>query len=306
MKVLFIFLDGVGLGENNPEINPLARVKMPNLHRLLGGRSMIAETAEFVGERASLLSLDATMQVEGIPQSASGQATLVTGHNVPLKAGEHYGPKPNPVIAEIIKEGNIFKTLSATGKKCALLNAYPPRYFEAIGRGKRLYSAIPLAVTSAGLPLFTEDDFFAGQAMSADFTGAGWRTMLGYSDSPVLSPHNAGRKMAELAIQYDFSLFEYWASDYAGHGQDMEKALELLETLDAMLGGLLENMGDDLLVLVTSDHGNIEDLSTRRHTLNPVPGLLIGSRTARERFGAGLMDLTGVSGKINEEVTNHR
>jgi 2,3-bisphosphoglycerate-independent phosphoglycerate mutase len=306
MKVLFIFLDGVGLGENNPEINPLANVKMPNLQQLLGGQPMIAGTAEFIGERASLLSLDATMRVEGIPQSASGQATLVTGHNVPLKAGEHYGPKPNPVIAEIIREGNIFKTLSASGKKCALLNAYPPRYFEGIGRGKRLYSAIPLAVTSAGLSLFTEEDFFAGRAMSADFTGAGWRTMMGYSDSPLFSPHDSGRKLAELASQYDFSLFEYWASDYAGHGQDMDKAVELLETLDGMLGGLLENMEDDLLVLITSDHGNIEDLSTRRHTLNPVPGLLIGNSTARERFGDGLVDLTGVCGKINEEVTNHR
>ena len=38
MKVLFIFLDGIGLGENNPETNPFARAKMPNLNALLDGQ----------------------------------------------------------------------------------------------------------------------------------------------------------------------------------------------------------------------------------------------------------------------------
>jgi len=38
MRVLFIFMDGIGLGENNPETNPFARAKMPNLNKLLDGR----------------------------------------------------------------------------------------------------------------------------------------------------------------------------------------------------------------------------------------------------------------------------
>ncbi len=29
MKILFLFLDGIGLGENEPEKNPFARAKMP-------------------------------------------------------------------------------------------------------------------------------------------------------------------------------------------------------------------------------------------------------------------------------------
>ena len=52
----------------------------------------------------------------------------------------------------------------------------------------------PLAVTSAGIPLFTKDDLFAGRALSADFTGAGWKGMLGFPDLPVLSPREAGAK----------------------------------------------------------------------------------------------------------------
>jgi hypothetical protein len=193
--------------------------------------------------------------------------------------------------------------LTKEGRRSALLNAYPPRYFEGVDSGKRLYSAIPLAVTSAGLSLFTKEDFFAGNALSADFTGAGWTGMLGFSDAPVLSPYEAGKKIALLARQYDFSLFEYWASDYAGHKQDMQWAVEQFSVFDDVLGGLLDNWSDEQgLILITSDHGNMEDLSTRRHTNAKVPGLLIGSSETRSAFSSGLTDLTGIHDKILEVV----
>ena len=220
----------------------------------------------------------------------------MTGVNVPREIGEHYGPKPNPAVAKYLRNGNLFTELAKAGRKSALLNAYPPRYFEGVDSGKRLYSAIPLAVTSAGLPLFNKDDFYAGKALSADFTGAGWTGMLGFPDAPVLEPREAGKKLAELASQYDFSLFEYWTSDYAGHKQDMEWAIRQLEVFDGVLDGLLESWDDDEgLILITSDHGNLEDLSTRRHTDAKVPGLLIGSSKARLAFSSGLPSRTGVS-----------
>jgi 2,3-bisphosphoglycerate-independent phosphoglycerate mutase len=49
---------------------------------------------------------------------------------------------------------------------------------------------------------------------------------------------------------------------------------------------------------VTSDHGNMEDLSTRRHTDAQVPGLLIGSRAARQRFAEDLRSLADVAPAI--------
>ncbi|MBI3738258.1 MAG: alkaline phosphatase family protein [Chloroflexi bacterium] len=295
MRVLFIFLDGVGLGADNPEINPFARADMPVLQSLLGGHKLLAASAPFVGERATLLALDASLGVPGLPQSATGQAVLLTGINVPKKIGEHYGPKPNPAVAKYLLKGTIFSELTKSNKKAALLNAYPPRYFHGVDSGKRLYSAIPLAVTSAGLPLFTKDDLYAGNALSADFTGAGWRGMLGFPDAPQLSPRKAGKKLAELAGRYDFSMFEYWASDYAGHKQDMNWAVEQLKVFDGVLAGLLKAWDDNEgLILITSDHGNMEDLSTRRHTDAKVPGLLIGSSKVRAVFGSRLNDLAGI------------
>ena len=299
MRVLFIFLDGVGLGADNPEINPFAGLEMPVLQGLLEGHKLLATSAPFTGERATLLALDAGLGVKGLPQSATGQAVLLTGINVPAEIGEHYGPKPNPAVAKHLLNGNLFTEITKGNRKSALLNAYPPRYFQGVDSGRRLYSAIPMAVTTAGLPLFTKDDLFSGHALSADFTGAGWMRMLGFPDAPVLSPLSAGQKLTQLAIQYDFSLFEYWASDYAGHKQDMKWAIEQFTVFDEVLKGLVDTWNDDEgLVLITSDHGNMEDLSTRRHTNAKVPALLIGSSKARRSFSSGLKDLTGIYNKI--------
>ncbi len=303
MRLLFIFLDGVGLGADNPEINPLARVDMPVMQSLLGGQKLLAASAPFAGERATLLPLDASLGVSGLPQSATGQTVLLTGINVPAEIGEHYGPKPNPAVAKYLLNGNLFSQLTKAGRTAALLNGYPPRYFDGVDSGKRLYSAIPLAVTSAGLPLFTKDDLYAGRALSADFTGAGWHEILGFPDVPTYGPRAAGKKLGELAGRYDFSFFEYWASDYAGHKQDMKWAIKQLEIFDGVLSGLIENWDDDEgLILVTSDHGNMEDLSTRRHTDAKVPGLLIGSSKARAAFGSGLNDLAEVYSRILNTV----
>ncbi|OQY90580.1 MAG: hypothetical protein B6D38_02305 [Anaerolineae bacterium UTCFX1] len=341
MKVLFIFLDGIGLGENNLETNPLARAKMPNLNTLLDGRSLVRGAAPFDGKYASLHALDAGLGVDGLPQSATGQAILLTGKNISAELGYHYGPKPNPEVAAYLNGETLFSKCVAAGKRTALLNSYPPRYFQGIDSGKRLYSSIPLAVTNAGLELFKYEDMSAGRALSADFTGEGWRTMLGFPDAPVMNPHEAGKKLISLAMGYDFSFFEYWASDYAGHKQQMDTAVGLMEAFDGVLGGVVESLKverlqvadrrsqveergkrkegvesrtlrhgsgqewkEELLVLVTSDHGNMEDLSTRKHTNADVPALVIGSKQAREEFTRGITNLADVAPAIWRALEN--
>ena len=301
MRVLFLFLDGIGLGENNQGINPFANAEMPHVTELLDGRLLLKESAPFHGERASLVAVDPSVGVDGLPQSATGQAMLLTGKNISKELGYHYGPKPNPAVAAYLKDDTLFSNFARSGKKAALLNAYPPRYFDGIDSGRRLYSSIPLAVTNAGIPLFRHDDLFAGRAFSADFTGEGWRTMLNFTEAPVMDPHEAGRQIGTVAKEYDFSLFEYWASDYAGHGQEMENAVKLMETFDSVLGGLME-VFDDGLILITSDHGNMEDLSTRKHTDAPVPALVIGDKAAREEFTRDMTEITDIAPAIWKTV----
>jgi len=299
MHILFMFIDGIGLGSNNPNINPFARANMPVLQSLLGGYRMVANVAPLHMMRASLLALDASLGVSGMPQSATGQAVLLTGKNIPAEMGYHFGPWPNDQVAKYLENGNIFRTLKSAGVEAAFLNAYPERYFDSIQSGKRLYSSIPLAVISSGIPLRTTEDLFRGQALSADFTGDGWREHLGLADTPLISPYQAGERLAKLAKGYSFAFFEYWLSDYAGHGQNMDEACQLLETFDVVLDGLLGSWNDaEDLLLITSDHGNMEDLSTRRHTMNPVPALLVGAPALRREFVANLTSLTDVTPAI--------
>lgn len=301
MRVLFIFLDGVGLGGDNPDTNPLARAEMPKVTALLEGRKLIRRSAPFHGERASLLSLDASLGVKGLPQSATGQASLLTGRNIPAELGYHYGPKPNPAVAEFLRDGTLFKMEKDLSGRVDFLNAYPPRYFQSIESGRRLYSAIPLAAVNAGVKLHTQEDLMAGRALSADLTGQGWRQNLGISGSPVYTPEEAGVRLTSLSRQYNFSFFEYWLTDYAGHGQDMQQALQLLAILDGVFGSLASVWEDeDGLALVTSDHGNMEDLSTRRHTANPVPSLLLGRLDTRRKFADGLADIAGLGRRVKE------
>lgn len=296
---LFLFLDGVGLGEDDPQTNPFARAAMPALQHLLDGKRLVRDDAPLQGGRATLLALDANLGVAGLPQSATGQATLINGKNVPAAIGNHYGPKPNPQVAEIVSTDNLFKTLNRRGLSAAFLNAFPPGYFEGIASGRRLYGTLALAASRAGVPLRTMEDLQQGQAVSADFNGAGLRERLGLKDVPLISFDEAGRRLARLAAAHDFSLFEYWLTDYAGHSQDMQAACRLLEEFDQALAGLLAEWDDDQgLVLLVSDHGNLEDLSTRRHTANPVPCLVIGAPHLRQPFAAGLNDLTDIAPAI--------
>lgn len=304
MHFLFVFLDGVGLGNNDPLSNPFARAETPNLMKLLGDRRLVRDTLGstngFVETAdATLVGLDATLGVEGIPQSASGQAAILTGINIPAEIGFHYGPKPNPEIKEFLETGTIFHKLKLRGYRVALLNAYPHGYFEGIASGRRLPGAVAMSVLEAGIPLKTTEDLIAGNALSADFTGQGWRERLNYHEIPVLSHHEAGERLGHLSTQYDFSFFEFWLSDYAGHWADMERACFLLENLDSMLGGLVSSWQSiDGLIFITSDHGNMEDVNTRKHTYNRVPGLVIGPEKLRHQFTRSLKDLTEIAPSI--------
>jgi hypothetical protein len=291
--VLVLFLDGLGLGPNDPETNPLAAASMGTISRLLDGGSLVLETTPFEGEIASLVAWDAQLGMSGRPQSASGQAVLLTGRNIPEEIDGHYGPKPNPAIRDILVSDNIFLEVVRRGGTATLLNAYPPGYFSAIESKRRLYSAIPMAVAAADIPLKTFEDLQARNALSADFTGVGWNTRSGFPYAPEYSPKEAGELLAKLGQRYHLSWFDYWLSDYAGHRGTRIEAVELLETLDEVLEGLLDhwNVQKDLIVL-TSDHGNVEDLSGRKHTLNPVPALVIGPLDLRLAFTSGNKNLT--------------
>ena len=301
-RVIFLFLDGVGLGVDDPAVNPLAARAYPTLARLLDGHAPVADAGRLSTALAELVPVDACLGVAGRPQSATGQAAIITGINAPQRLGEHYGPRPDARVRAVVDEDNLFVRLHDLGLRTTYCNAYPERFFAAVARGKRLLSVNPYAAQQAGQRLPTYDDLVAGRALSADFTGAGWRCELGYVDAPLYTPQAAGRQLARIAAEFAFTFCEHWQSDLLGHHCDLAGAVDNFITIDGVLEGLLDAVDlENTLVLVGSDHGNVEDCSHSRHTRNPALGLLFGA--GRAACAARLQSLTDWTSIILSHLT---
>ncbi len=277
-RVIFLFLDGVGLGPDDSVVNPLAVDAYPTLAHLLDGHKPVATTGLLTTQHASLIPTDANLGVEGRPQSATGQATILTGVNAAQELGEHYGPRPDGRVREVLRRGTIFTQLHALGLRSFFCNAYPPGYFAVINRGRRLLSAIPCAATMAGQALPTTYNLRQGHALAADFTNQGWRDAMGYQDIPVYTPAAAGAQLWQIAQPYAFTFFEHWQTDLLGHRADLPGAVANFQRFDGFLGGLIAAADlRETLIIVAADHGNVEECNHGKHTTNPALTLLVGA-----------------------------
>jgi len=291
MRILTLFLDGIGLGEDNSEANPFAIADTPIMHSLANGEPWLVSTGFQRGGEAIFIPTDPRLGVPGRPQSGTGQASLLTGLNVPQLIGRHYGPKPEAKTRRIISEHSYFKRLTERGKSARLLTAYPQGLLSNFARGKTLRSGVQQAAFESGAPHFSLEDVIARRALTAEWTTHSWREHLKIDGLPAYSPYEAGQLLAHLSRKYDFAFHSHWLTDRIGHRGTLERGLEILERFDQVLAGLLEEWRlDEGLIVITSDHGNMEDLSTRRHTLNDVPTVVIGNRAAE--FAEGYQSLT--------------
>ena len=303
-----LFLDGVGLGKDDPALNPFCVARLPTLCSLLNGDPPLLRTRDFSSRAATMVPLDANLGVEGLPQSGTGQTALFTGVNGARVIGKHFGPYPYSTLKPAIHERNIFKRLRAAGKTSLFANAFPQRFFDYMNQRRSRLTVTTLACTMTGIPLMNHRDLQEGRGISADITNVGWREM-GY-DIPVIPPEEAGRRLARLSAQHDFVLFEYWMTDHAGHSENFSRAVDVLERFDGMLSGVLDELDPKNTVLfLTSDHGNIEDMSTKSHTRNPVPALLYGRShdavAAKLRSGSpASADLTHVTPTLMHVLTH--
>lgn len=272
-SVLFVFVDGVGLGPPDPAFNPLAAHDLPAFAELAGGHAWTASMPSLTTEEHGVRPIDANLGVEGLPQSGTGQATLFSGINCAEAAGRHYGPYPHSTSKPILRDHSIFARLLARGyaaEQLAFANAYPERFFVHAWERKR-WTVTTYACRKAGIRLRTAADLHAGHALTAEITSALWRERLDPS-TPMISEADAAERLARLTEQHAFTLFEYYLTDKVGHAQDAVQAEAILHTLDRFFAGLLGRLDfSETLFVLSSDHGNIEDLSTKSHTRNPVP-----------------------------------
>lgn len=273
MSVLLIFVDGLGIGTRGLH-NPLSCIPADEASPL----------ALFVDEEPPLpfdgllVRTDARLGVEGRPQSASGQTTILTGVNVPTLLGYHKQGFPNEAMREILREHSLFRQLRRAGiEPNAFANTYTRRFFQ---KRPRWVSATTVAVEAAGMSFRTVEDLRAGRAVYHDFTN---RTLVelgaeaGAEGVETRTPEEAASVLANIASAHRFTLYEYFITDRMGHMQDMAGSIEVIKNLARFVRATLERLDlRRVTVLVTSDHGNIEDLSVRNHTLNDVPTLAWG------------------------------
>lgn len=291
MSVILFFVDGLGIGERGA-FNPLDG--LDDAHPLAIFQD---EEPELICDGA-LVRTDARLGVEGRPQSASGQTTILTGINVPATLGYHKQGFPNQAMREIIREHSIFLQLKRAGVTPNIFaNAYTSLFFET---RPRWVSATTAAVEAAGMEFRNLEDLRAGQAIFQDYTN---RMLIerGVNVSPS-SPEEAGEILAAISSQHRFTLYEYFITDKVGHAQDMEKAREVLTGLARFVRSLLSRLDlDNTTLLLTSDHGNIEDLSIRNHTLNQVPTLIWGAH--KDRIAQRVKSLADITPAIVEVLT---
>lgn len=293
-RVLLVFLDGVGIGAADPGRNPFARAHLPVLRRLLGGRLPLADDLDADGRiesaGAMLVAADATLGVDGVPQSGTGQTALLTGRNAAAEYGRHFGPWVPTGLRPLLAAENLLSRAVAAGARAAFANAYPLASIDADPRIFRRPAAPPLAAKAAGVLVRDLPELARGEAVASSITNERWRERLG-DELPDVEPAEAGRRLARIAAGAEVTLFAHYDTDYAGHRGGMEGAVAALERVDAFLGGVVEALPADALLVVGSDHGNVEAVG-EGHTTNPVPVLLAGA--GREDAAAGVRDIAGV------------
>ncbi|MDR7588033.1 MAG: metalloenzyme [Armatimonadota bacterium] len=290
-RALLLFVDGLGLGADDPQTNPVAAARTPCLRALLG-RPLAGITGPLERDGVLLVPTDATLGVEGLPQSATGQTALLTGVNAARLAGRHITAYPTAALRGLLETSSLFARVRAGGREAALANAYTPEYFAAVAGGRLRHAAITYAALAAGVTLRGVEDLRAGRAVFHDLTNARPRAW-GY-DVPAVTPRRCGRHLAALAMSHHLTVFEFFLTDLAAHGRVALDRRRAVEMLDELLAGVLD--AADLastLVALTSDHGNIEDATTPTHTRNPVPTLLVGA--GRSEVGARISSLTDVA-----------
>lgn len=261
-RFLLFFIDGLGVGEDDPAFNPLATGRFPTL-TLTKSRTPTSDA----GPPAMAGGVDATLGIPGLPQSATGQTAILTGVNAPAVMGHHLSGFPGPTLRRVLMEHSVLKRIVAAGSTADFLNAFGPRFFQRPEAERRM-SATTLATLASGRPFRTWEELLEGRAVVHDLTH--WRMREHGFDLPERTPEEAGRIVARESQATSFSLFEYFETDRAGHAQDRERALRCLEDLDRALRTVLTQV--DLAtttVAVVSDHGNVEDERVGTHTRNP-------------------------------------
>jgi len=268
MKKLFLFfIDGIGLCQKESPIS--------HLFTKITGKKLIAGNQPDFFESGVICSADAGLGIPGRPQSATGQATIFTGINASEYLGYHLTALPNQKLVELIAKQSLMKSLVDRGISVTSANMYSDEFFQK--RAARRRNAFPvstLTIKASGAPFRYFSDYEQGYAVFADITNRLIRER-GY-DIAEIPPEKAGNNLINIIHEAQFIFFEYFMTDIYGHkrnSEGLEESVDIINRFtETVWAGVKES---DTSILIISDHGNAEDLSTGHHTINDVPAILL-------------------------------
>ena len=109
--------------------------------------------------------------------------------------------------------------------------------------------------------------------------------------------------LAKLKENYSFYLINYANADMVGHTGNMTASIKAVKALDQCIKKLSEEcLKEDICLMITADHGNIEELLdirsggiNKEHSTNPIPLMLIAEQFRRQQpKEGGVISLSGV------------
>jgi 2,3-bisphosphoglycerate-independent phosphoglycerate mutase len=258
MGIIIFFVDGIGIGQQDVIHNPC-----------LNSKYQLFSPLKKLPFNGNSFSLDACLGIKGLPQSATGQSTIYTGENTAKLIGKHLFGFPNEKIKQLLIKQSIFIELKSLGYCCKFMNAFRPIFFTS----PEIFKDVRLSVTSemnraAGLSFSNIKDIKNRNALYHDFTN---RELIekGFQ-LPLFGFNDASKILIEQSKKNDLILYEYFLTDMAGHSKNMNNAISELNKIESLIYATVKKTDQtDISIIVCSDHGNIEDLSTKSHTYNP-------------------------------------
>lgn len=292
-----VFLDGVGIGKKDFQFNPFFKYGFKSFENIFG--DIPSNNNQFLSNGTHyLFPTDANLEVEGLPQSGTGQASLFCGFNAPKFVGKHFGPYPYSSTIPILVKDSLLVYYRDKFKSSYFANAYPKVFFDYVDSGRTRLSVTTMTCTLAGIKLNRVNDVRTGKALTAELTNERWNQRLGYK-LKVIKPGTAARRLLKIASQFKFTLYEYYLSDHLGHLRHPTEFNKLFTELDEFLYTLLNEVDSKKMTLIVcSDHGNLEDLSVKTHTRNPALTITAG-KSARQ-IAESVKDITQIKSAINK------
>ncbi len=290
-KLILFFIDGLGLGPDDPVSNPMRTL----FTELMSGEKLINREKPLFFPGGVLVPTDALLDVPGIPQSATGQTSLFTGINAQKHIGLHLSAYPGDKLKKLIEEYSIMKVLSSRGISTTAANLYSQEFFLKRRNSRRnLFPVSTLTIKASGSGFRYLEDYAVGMAVFADITNELIRKR-GYRID-LIKPERAAANMLNILADHEFVFFEYFMTDLYGHKRNVEELIKCRDVLDRFMKALMDGIDSmNAGILVVSDHGNAEDVTTLVHTTNMVPTLLFTeNRSDQKLFAERVKNLTDV------------